>query len=143
MPSCDKLRVVDDLEAIKQLKARYFRLMDTKQWPAFGALFTADAVMQTTPNPDERFVGRDEIVAKVSFHLKDAVTVHHGHTPEIEVDGDSATGIWAMDDYVELPQLVLRGSGHYHEQYRRQEGRWCIASCRLTRLRLDIEPKQP
>ena len=72
---------MDDLEAIKQLKARYFRLMDTKQWEAFRELFTDDAVMQSTPDPEERFVGGDEIAAKVSRALADAVSVHHGHTP--------------------------------------------------------------
>ena len=29
-----------DIEAIKQLKARYFRLMDTKDWAGFRAVFT-------------------------------------------------------------------------------------------------------
>ena len=132
---------MDDLEAIKQLKARYFRLMDTKQWDAWGDLFTEDAVLQASPDPEERFQGRDEIVAKVSHLLRDAVTVHHGHMPEIEIHGDTATGLWAMDDFVEMPQLVLHGWGHYHEEYAREDGRWRIRSSRLTRLRLDIQPK--
>lgn len=134
---------MDDLEAIKQLKARYFRLMDTKQWETFGELFTEDAEMQSTPDPEERFVGRDEIVSKVKHHLKNAVTVHHGHTPEIEIRGDRATGIWAMEDYVDLRELVLRGWGHYHEEYAREEGRWRIRKSRLTRLRLEIDRKDP
>jgi hypothetical protein len=29
---------MDDVESIKQLKARYFRLMDTKDWDAFEEL---------------------------------------------------------------------------------------------------------
>ncbi len=132
---------MDDLEAIKQLKARYFRLMDTKQWDAWRDVFTEDAVLQASPDPEERFVGRDEIVAKVSSLLEDAVTVHHGHMPEIEIHGDIATGIWAMDDFVDMPQLVLHGWGHYHEEYARQDGRWRIRRSRLTRLRLDIQPK--
>jgi SnoaL-like domain len=39
---------VDDIEAIKQLKARYFRTMDTKDWAAMRLLFTDDVVMDTT-----------------------------------------------------------------------------------------------
>ena len=31
-----------DIEQIKQLKARYFRLLDTKDWDAFAELFTDD-----------------------------------------------------------------------------------------------------
>src|SRR5271155_126242 len=36
---------VDDVEAIKILKGRYFRFMDTKDWTAWGGLFTADATL--------------------------------------------------------------------------------------------------
>ena len=31
-----------DIEQIKQLKARYFRLLDAKDWDAFAELFTDD-----------------------------------------------------------------------------------------------------
>ena len=33
-----------EIEQIKQLKARYFRLMDTKDWDAWRELFTDDCV---------------------------------------------------------------------------------------------------
>jgi hypothetical protein len=128
-------------EAIRQLKARYFRFMDEKQWDAWRELFTEDAVLQASPDPNERFVGADEIVARVRGHLDGAVTVHHGHMPEIEIDGDRATGIWAMEDYVELPELVLRGWGHYHDVYVCQDGVWRIRESRLTRLRLELKRK--
>ena len=39
---------VDDIEAIKQLKARYFRTMDTKDWAAMQLVFTDDVVVDTT-----------------------------------------------------------------------------------------------
>jgi 3-phenylpropionate/cinnamic acid dioxygenase small subunit len=34
---------LEEIEAIKRLKARYFRLMDTKQWDQWGDVFTEDA----------------------------------------------------------------------------------------------------
>jgi hypothetical protein len=36
-----------DKEAIRELKARYFRLMDTKDWSGWKALFTPDLVAKT------------------------------------------------------------------------------------------------
>lgn len=133
---------MDDIEAIKQLKARYFRLMDTKDWDAFASVFAEDATMRNSPDPKEVFEGRSDIVAKVSAALSDAVTVHHGHMPEIVLTSETtARGIWAMDDYVDLPQLVLHGWGHYHEEYVKRDGEWQILTSRLTRLRLDIDPK--
>ena len=38
---------MDDIEAIKQLKARYFRTMDTKHWAAMRQVFTDDVVVDT------------------------------------------------------------------------------------------------
>lgn len=133
---------LDEIEAIKRLKARYFRLMDTKQWDQWGDVFTEDAHLAASPDPNETFHGRADIVKRVSAVLRDARTVHHGHMPEIELTGpDTATGIWAMYDFVDMPQLVLHGWGHYHEEYAKQGGVWRIRRSRLTRLRLDITPK--
>jgi hypothetical protein len=133
---------LEAIEEIKQLKARYFRLMDTKQWEPWGEVFTRDGVLETNEGGPSRLEGRDEIVRTVSGILKDSVTVHHGHMPEIALTGETtATGIWAMFDWVDMPQLVLRGFGHYEETYRVEDDRWRIATSRLTRLRRDIERK--
>jgi hypothetical protein len=40
-----------DIEAIKQLKARYFRFMDTKDWMGFGSVFTLDARLMVRRPP--------------------------------------------------------------------------------------------
>ena len=41
----DAIETLLAIEAIKQLKARYFYTLDTKQWHDYGALFAADAVI--------------------------------------------------------------------------------------------------
>lgn len=136
----DAAEVLRAIGAIHLLKARYFRLLDTKQWEAFGALFTGDAELYAGPDPRERFAGREAIVRGVAAALEEAVTVHHGHMPEIEITGETtATGIWAMQDHVELPRLVLRGAGHYHDDYALEGGVWRIRRSRLVRLRRDVE----
>ena len=141
MPDETSLHHLHDVEAIKQLKARYFRLMDTKQWDDWGLVFTADCVMEV---PEAAMInrGRAEIVANVSAALVGTQTVHHGHMPEIEITGtDTARGVWAMTDYVEWPsdgaRVGLKGYGHYHEEYERDAGVWRIARMRLDRLRID------
>ena len=130
-----------DIEAIKRLKARYFRFMDTKQWQDWGGVFTEDADLDTTQEaPDAKASGRDAIVAMVSGAVGDAVTVHHGHMPEIEITGPrTARGVWAMEDVLEFPgdpsPLVIHGRGHYHETYEKgDDGAWRIRTLRLTRL---------
>lgn len=137
------LQRLADIEAIKQLKARYFRAMDRREWDDFGQVFAREADLEV-PEADATQHGRDAIVAFVSGALTGARTVHHGHMPEIELTGpDSARGTWAMFDYVEWQarpggdRVGLHGYGHYLEEYVREDGRWCISRSRLERLRID------
>ena len=138
----DPERLVE-IEQIKQLKARYFRLMDTKQWREWSQVFTEDAVLRWGPEEGHVFRTRDGIVQGVSHALREATTCHHRHMPEIEIEGEGrARGIWAMYDYVESPQYVLHGFGHYREEYRKVDGAWRIHRLELTRLREDRRTKQ-
>jgi hypothetical protein len=133
----------DDIEAIRRLKARYFRHLDRKEWDDWGEVFAEDALLEV-PEADVVEHGRAAIVASVSAALEGTTTVHHGHMPEIELTGDgTATGVWAMFDYVEWPpgedgsRLGLQGYGHYREEYVVEGGQWRIARSRLERLRVD------
>jgi len=131
--------MIDDHEAIRGLKARYFRFMDTKDWARMRTLFTADSVLDMTGSPDGVVVGGDAFVSFLEAALAGAVTAHHGHTPEIVVSGASAEGIWAMQDYILWPDgNRLIGFGHYHDTYARADGRWRIATSRLARLHVDV-----
>ncbi len=128
-----------DIERIKQLKARYFRTLDEKRWDDYGQVFAEDAVMDTTQDGAPITTGRAAIVAMVSGALELAITVHHGHMPEIEITGrNSARGIWSMEDYLEFPgepPFTVHGRGHYLEEYTRcADGEWRIQSLQLTRL---------
>lgn len=137
---------MDDIEAIKQLKARYFRTMDTKDWDGMRAVFTDGVVMDTTESGGGVLAGADDFLAFLREALGEAVTVHHGHMPEIEVTSPTtATGIWALEDLIRWPDGTdLRGYGHYHETYEKgDDGAWRIASSRLTRLRMDVTPGSP
>ena len=130
----------EDVEAIKQLKARYFRLLDTKDWAGFRQVFTDDVAVDTTAAGGSVTTSADEFVAFLVDVLGGAVTVHQGHMPEITLTGpDSATGIWALHDVVLFPTgLRLDGFGHYHETYARTPDGWRIASSTLTRLHQDF-----
>ncbi len=132
---------MDDVEAIKQLKARYFRTMDTKDWEGMRQLFVDDVVIDTTESGGGVVTGADEFLSFLRPTLADAVTVHHGHMPEITLTSPTtASGIWALHDEIVWPDGTrMRGDGHYHETYVRAEGQWRISSSTLTRLRMDLE----
>lgn len=148
METIDKLLAIEE---IKSLKARYFRLMDTKKWAEWEQLFATDLVADF---PDDRpdsppFRGRREFVAAIQGVNGAALTLHHGHTPEIEIlTPTSARGIWVMQDWVRWPESIaattggryLIGWGHYHETYVKSAEGWRIATLKLTRLHIDRSP---
>lgn len=56
-----------DIEAIKRLKARYFRLMDTKQWGDFATMFAEDAVMDMSGELERNGVDGTAGAEKAAF----------------------------------------------------------------------------
>jgi hypothetical protein len=152
---------LEDIEAIRQVKARYFRTLDTKDWDGFKAVFTEDAAIGPLDNgftPELTALrsgdarqplaasGLEAFVQRVATNIGPLITTHHGHQPEIELTGeDEATGIWPMEDVLVWPAdgYRLRGTGHYWETYRRVDGEWKIASLKLTRLYVFVERIDP
>jgi SnoaL-like domain len=129
-----------DIEAIKQLKADYFFLMDTKQWEKWKELFTTDLRVAGPAGIRE---GRDAFTAFVRTSLENVLSCHLGFMPVIEiVDEESARGRWSMSDDLRLPpghpwceeHSRRLGYGYYDEEYRRQEGIWRIAFLKLSYL---------
>ena len=138
----EQIQRLSDIEEIKQLKALYFEYADGQDWERYGSeVITEDFYFDSDAPPLQ---GRDAVIEMVSTSLKGATTVHHGHTPRIEIDGDTATGRWHMADYVTIPlpsgeAYVIRGYGYYDETYRRTPDGWRISSSRMTRIRVDSE----
>jgi hypothetical protein len=144
-------RVADaDFRDIAEVKARYCRCLDEKDWAGYADTFTADVVLDTTASGGQAWHGREAAVGFVSGSLGGAITVHQVHSPEMDaLDGDTVDVIWAMQDRViwdearaqRIGTRGLTGFGHYRERYRRcDDGRWRIAESRLTRLHIDFEP---
>ena len=114
------VQMLVDREAIKELKARYFRFIDTKQWDDFAELFTDDCVHWLPEDSPVAMMGNAEYLAMTRELLDTGVTVHQGHMEEITfVSADEATGIWSMEDVVQIEppsgRVSIRGYGHYHD----------------------------
>jgi uncharacterized protein (TIGR02246 family) len=135
----------DDIEAIRRLKARYFRTMDTKDWDAMREVFTDDVIIDTSEAGGDIVTGADAFMAFLRDALAGTVTVHQGHMPEIDLtSATTATGIWALNDIVVWPSgMRLDGYGHYHETYEKGTDGWRIKTSKLTRLHADfVMPEQ-
>jgi ketosteroid isomerase-like protein len=142
---------LEDIEQIKQLHRTYIRQLADRDWGDMVANFTADALMDLRSHGPRR--GHDEI-AKLFERMHTAGNPHDGYvlsSPVIDVDGDSATGVWTWHRHLcEFPVMgaVMRvfgpwWEGRYHCTYRREDGRWKFATMhfRLVSPDPDLEPE--
>jgi hypothetical protein len=139
--------------AISELKARYCRTLDSKDWAGYADVFTEDLELDTRPAGGTITHSRDEALKIVRRSIETAATAHQVHGLELTLNGDEADGVWALQDRVvyqpaERPQVKqadgsikrlasLTGYGQYHEHYVRQDGRWRIARQTLSRFHVD------
>ncbi len=121
-----RIGILEDIEAIRKLKANYSYLTDTRDMQEFANLFVDDAVM------DFGTLGRYEGKAEVIRFVRDIILetysflMHMNHNPIIEVKGEKATGEW----YFEVPvthaptNRAVWINGKYEEEYVKVGGEW-------------------
>jgi hypothetical protein len=148
MSTADQLLAIED---IHQLKARYIRCMDMKDWVCWEGVFAPTFHFK---NGTTEWHGPKEMVQ--STHrtgLFDRVkTVHHAHMPEIEIlSPTTARGTWSADFFHYFPvdsgkpqgnEIVPPGhwnhiDAFYYDTYVKTDGRWFIQSEEIHELRVD------
>lgn len=135
---------LEAIELIKQLKARYFRFLDTANMEGLKKTFTEDAEIHfSSPSYELHFKGWTDIEEfyKSSFTSR-SFGMHNGHMPEITVDGDNATGYWYLHDiFIHLDSKVqFEGSAIYEDTYVKIDGQWKIKTSGYKRLFEKITP---
>src|SRR6476469_245970 len=74
-----------EIEAIKQLKARYCRYLDTKDWEAWRGIFADDFHSDTSQAGGKVIDGADDFVVFTHKSVGNRATAHQVHAPEIEL----------------------------------------------------------
>ncbi|QEC47259.1 nuclear transport factor 2 family protein [Baekduia soli] len=142
----DQLQRLCNIEEIGRVKHRYFRLMDEKRWDEWGDVFTEDChfTVGAGDGPVETTIdGRENIVAFWRDALKDGLSLHHGHMPDITFPTEStAHALWTYEYYGELgPGNMVRIYGIYDDDFEQApDGAWRIRRLHINRLRLDEVP---
>lgn len=125
---------VEDQLAVQRLKYRYMRCVDLRLWDELADTLAEDAT--ATYGSRLSYASREEIVAGLRSQMTDdVVTEHQVHHPEIDVDGDTATGRWYLQDRVIVPAMgvMIVGGAFYDDAYARRDGRWVITRTGYTR----------
>jgi 3-phenylpropionate/cinnamic acid dioxygenase small subunit len=123
----------DAIEAIKQVKYRYLRALDTKHWDDFEDTLTEDIIGDygSSLGQEHHFTNRADLVEYMRTSMPAGVITEHRVThPEITVDGDQAEATWYLQDRVIVPEynFMLFGAGFYHDRYRRTPDGWKICA---------------
>ncbi|MDN3359045.1 nuclear transport factor 2 family protein [Actinomadura sp. DC4] len=125
-----------EYRAIEELKYRYMRAVDTKDWDLLAS--TLEPGVTAEYGHRLTFEGAQKLVRTLSrIMTDDIITVHRLSQPEIAIDGDEATGVWALTDRVirKRDRVLLDGASIYRDRYRRgADGAWRIARTTYERL---------
>lgn len=121
------------IEAIKRVKYRYLRALDTKHWDDFADTLTDDIVGDygSSLGKVHRFTNRAELVEFMRTSMPAGVITEHRVThPEITVDGGEAEATWYLQDRVIVAEhnFMLFGAAFYHDRYRLTEDGWKICA---------------
>ena len=139
---------LEEIEAIRQLKYRYLRGVDLKDWALLESTFTPDAV-SAYDGGSQSHQGRDAIVGWLKLALDNSiVTLHQVHNPEISLTSAStATGTWYLEDRVinrgpSLPDMpghsILSGAAFYADKYQKMDGEWLISHTGYERTYFEV-----
>ena len=134
------IRILEDTEAIKMLKAKYWYCLERKLWDDLGDLFAED-VIDYMGDGKIGCQGKENVVKHLADLFNIGMNLHQGHSPMIEVtSGTTATGKWDLYAYVEFdPQALtgFEGWGSYEDEYVKQDGKWKIKSWEYRPARLE------
>lgn len=134
-----RIRALEDIEAIKRLKHKYLRCLDSKLWDELAECLTEDARADYADG-ELHFQGADAIMRFLRESLgreSSLVGIHHCHHPEIELTSDTtAKGAWALYNYLinKREKWGLRLGAYYHDEYIKEQGEWKISSTGYTRI---------
>ncbi|MES0874767.1 nuclear transport factor 2 family protein [Sinimarinibacterium thermocellulolyticum] len=143
-----RLQALEDIEAIRRLKARYLFACDRKDPAAMRACF-ANGAVDIFYDAIGRFETADALVkvyVDVGCHPH-MVEMHHGANPQIEIlDAERARGTWSLQyGLINTRENTLTQlAGWYEDGYRKIDGEWKMVkthffSTSLMVLKLDAE----
>jgi hypothetical protein len=134
LAGADVIARLRDTEEIRLVKHHFMRCLDLKLWDEIGGTLTGDAALYigtSSYGGSAEVRGSEEITVFLRNRFGPLMlTESVAGQPEISVDGDSATGIWAYREKVLATEhrMLVTSTGFVEERYQRGvDGQWRIA----------------
>jgi hypothetical protein len=127
-----RVKVLEDIEAIKQLHINYVYLLCNLQWEDMLDCFAEDATMELLDQGVSK--GKKEISGVFHNVLAKMIKRNDGHfvgQPIISVDGDRAKGHWILYLFFAEPEVKWL-QGRQDCEYIRVNGEWKFSSVKFT-----------
>ena len=137
MPSLEeRIQRLEDIEAIKQLKAKYLHNCDVKDIEGIRECFSANDVVINygaigSFSDRESFLAVFQAMA-CNNHIID---MHHGQNPQIHwTNAEKASACWDLYFYQvnTESQNLTQLSGSYADEYEKQNDQWVIVKTAFT-----------
>lgn len=131
-----RVQKLEDLEAIRALKARYLFACDRKD-PAGMRTCFADGPVHIDYGVVGTFDNADALVkvyTDIACHDY-MVELHHGANPQIEVlDEARARGVWSLHYFLINTQArtLSQLAGYYEDEYRKTAAGWKISRTKFV-----------
>ena len=130
-----RLRRLEDVEAIRALKARYFFACDRKDPKTMRGCF-ADGPVHIDYGVVGTFGDADALVkiyTEVGCHDY-MVEMNHGMNGQIEVRGDVGSATWSLHYFLinTRDRTLTQLGGYYEDEYRRTAAGWKISRTRFV-----------
>ncbi|HVK99384.1 MAG TPA: nuclear transport factor 2 family protein [Dongiaceae bacterium] len=125
-----RLQRLEDIEAIRQLKARYFHACDAKDVDAIRTCFSAGKA-HIDYGAIGQFSAREDFLAvyqAMACHPT-IVDMHHGQNAQIQWDSpEQASAIWDLFFYQINTEtgVMTQLAGHYRDRFAKEDGRWVM-----------------
>lgn len=128
-----------DIEAIKQIKHRYFRCLDTANWEELQSILHPELKVHYIGGGYEfKFENNKDFIDTMQQAFNnDAVGRHNGSMPEIQMlSASEATGIWYLYDHFWSlnAKHLTHGTALYWDSYVKTDGQWLIKETSYKRI---------
>lgn len=132
----ERITRLEDIEAIRQLQAKYQRCLDIRDFDGLDECFTDD-IDAAYDNAHESYKGKQNVLDFLySVMTVDIPSSHLIHGGEIDiVDMKTAKAKWYLEDYLLHRKFFvkLHGTAIYDVDYRKEDDQWRICKIGYTR----------